>query len=49
VCTVKKVSDFPVPNRDFINKTPWPGIIKIFTAMESLVSDIPIPDCSREN
>jgi|688.fasta_scaffold617616_1 hypothetical protein len=32
--TVKKVNDFPVP---------WPGIIKLFPARESLVSEMKIP------
>jgi hypothetical protein len=33
--TVKEVSDFP---------SIWPGIIKLFPARESLVSDIPAED-----
>ncbi len=35
-CTVKKFIDFPV--------SPWPGIIKLLQARESLVSDIPAED-----
>jgi hypothetical protein len=39
--TVKKVADFPVPRRDCTDQTlPWRGIILVFPARESLVSDI---------
>ncbi len=38
--TVKKVSDFPVPSRDVNNQT----LPELFTAGESLVSDIPAGD-----
>jgi hypothetical protein len=38
--TVKKVSDFPQPGCHLPN-SPWPGIIKIFSARESFVGDIP--------
>ncbi len=47
VITVKKVSDFPFPNRQtgmHLPKSPCPGIIKLFPARESLVSDIPAGD-----
>jgi hypothetical protein len=38
--TVKK--GFPSPERMSLTKnSPWPGIIKLFPALESLVSDIP--------
>jgi hypothetical protein len=37
----KKVSNFPVPRRDVTHQSPWPGIIKLFPARVSLVSDIP--------
>ncbi len=40
--TVKKISDFPVPSWDVT--TPWPGIIELFPARDSLVSDIPAGD-----
>jgi hypothetical protein len=40
----KKVSGFPVPSRDVTNQTPWPGIIYLFHARESLVIDIPAGD-----
>jgi hypothetical protein len=36
----KKVSDFSVHSRDVTNQTPWPGIIKLFPARESLVSGV---------
>jgi hypothetical protein len=39
----KKGCDFSIPKRNETN-SPWPGIIKLFTAMESLVSDIPAGD-----
>jgi hypothetical protein len=39
--TVKKVIDFPVPSRDVTYQSvPLAGIIKLFPATESLVSDI---------
>ncbi len=38
----------PVPRRDVTNmNSPWPRIIKLFPARESLVIDIPAGD--REN
>jgi hypothetical protein len=48
--TVKKkvsVSGFLVPSRDVMSPTKlslWPGIIKLFPARQSLVSDIPAVD-----
>jgi hypothetical protein len=44
--SVKNVSDFPVPSRDVTYQTlpAWLGIIKLFPARESLVSDIPAGD-----
>jgi hypothetical protein len=44
--TVKKVCDFPVPSQAGCHKpnSPWPGIIKLFPARESLVSDNPAGD-----
>ncbi len=36
----KTVSDIPVPSRD----GGWAGIIKLFLARESLISDIPAGD-----
>ncbi len=42
--TIKKVIHFPVPSRDVTNHSPWLGIIKLFPARESLVSDIPSGD-----
>ncbi len=45
VYTVKKVRGFPVPSRDVTYQTlPWPGKIKLFPAMESMVGDIPAGD-----
>ncbi len=41
-CTVKKVSDFPVPSRDA-------GNYKLFPAWKSLVSDIPARDGKLAN
>ncbi len=39
-------NDFPVPSRDVTNQpnSLWTGIIKLFLAWESLVSDIPAGD-----
>jgi hypothetical protein len=50
----KKVSHFPVHSRDVTYQTlpgnsPWPGIIKLFPARESLVSDIPAGDGKMAN
>jgi hypothetical protein len=44
--TVKKVTDFPFPSRNvtYQPNSPWPGIIQIFPARESLVIDIPAGD-----
>ncbi len=40
--TVKKVIVFPVLSWDVAKQnSPWPGIIKLFPARESLISDIP--------
>jgi hypothetical protein len=39
----QKVIDFPDPSRD-ATTSPWPGMIKLFPAKESLVSDIPARD-----
>ncbi len=41
--TVKKrLAHIPLPSRDVTNQTlPWPRIIKLIPARESLVSDIP--------
>jgi hypothetical protein len=36
----KKISDFPVPSRNDTHQTHSPGIIKLFPAWESFVSDI---------
>jgi hypothetical protein len=47
--TVKKVSDFPFPSRDVTNQSPWPGIIKLLPARESLVSNIPAWDGNIAN
>jgi hypothetical protein len=49
IYTVKKVGRFPVPRRD-VNKpnSPWPGIMKIFPSIESLVSDIPAGKGKRQ-
>jgi hypothetical protein len=39
------VNNFPVPSRDVTKKnSSCPGIIKLFPARESLVSDIPAGD-----
>ncbi len=41
----KKISGFPVPSRDVTDQIlPGRGIIKLFTARECLVSDIPAGD-----
>jgi hypothetical protein len=47
----KKVRGFPVPSRDVTGHchSPWPGIMKLFTARESLVSDIPAVDGKTAN
>ncbi len=43
--TVKKGYRFPRPQAGMsLTKIPWPGIIKLFPARESLVSDIPAED-----
>jgi hypothetical protein len=47
--TVKKASGFPVPRRDVTHQTPWRGIIKLFPARESFVSDIPAGDGKTAN
>ncbi len=48
--TVKKVSDFPVYSWDVTYpNSPWPGVIKLFLARESLVSDIPAGDVKIAN
>jgi hypothetical protein len=48
--TVKKGYPFPIPSRDVTNpNSPWPGIIKLFPARESLVSDIPAGDGKNYN
>jgi hypothetical protein len=41
--TVKKDNDFPDPSQPgcHLPNSPWAGIIKLFPARESLVSDIP--------
>jgi hypothetical protein len=43
----KKIIVFPVPSRD--PNSHWPGIIKLFPARESLVSDIPAGDRKNDN
>jgi hypothetical protein len=49
-CTVKNVSDIPVPSRDVTYQTlPWEGKIKLFPHRESLVSDIPAGDGNVAN
>ncbi len=44
LCTVKKVSGFPVPSRDVTDKTLPGREFELFPARESLVSDIPAGD-----
>jgi hypothetical protein len=44
----RKFSDVPVPSRDVTN-APWPGIVKLFLAGESLVSDIQAGDGNIAN
>ncbi len=46
--TVKKVSGFPIQDVTYQN-FPWPGIIWIFPARESLVSDILAGDLKTAN
>ncbi len=46
--TVKKVIDFPVPGCHWPNSF-WAGIIKLFQARDSLVSDIPAGDGKINN
>jgi hypothetical protein len=47
------VISFPVPSRDVTNQTPpespWQGIIKLFPARESSVSDISAGDGENHN
>ncbi len=47
----KKVCCFPVPSRDvtYVPNSPWAGIIKLFPARESLVSDTPAGDGKTAN
>jgi hypothetical protein len=42
--TVKKVINFPVPAGMSLTNSPLSGIIKVFLARKSLVSDIPTGD-----
>jgi hypothetical protein len=48
-CTVKKFAIFPSQARMSLTNSPWPGIIKLFTARETLVSDIPAGDRKTAN
>ncbi len=49
-CTVKKGSRFSCPQpRCHLPNSAWPGIIKLFPARESLVSDIPAEDGKISN
>ncbi len=47
--TVRKGYRVPVPSRDVIYHSPWPGIIKLFPASERLDSDIPAGDGKNYN
>ncbi len=40
----KKVIVYPIPSWEALTKLPWPGIINLFPARESLVIDIPAGD-----
>jgi hypothetical protein len=50
-CTVKKVSDIPVPMQPGcrLPNSSWAGIIRFFPPRESLVGDIPDGDGSVAN
>jgi hypothetical protein len=46
----KKGYRFPVPSRDVTNLIlPWPGMIKLFPARESLVGDITTEEGKNDN
>ncbi len=48
--TVKKVIGFSRPQQGcHLPNSPWPGILKLFSARESLVSDIPAGDGKTGN
>jgi hypothetical protein len=47
--TEKKLSFFRPQPEYHLQNYPWPGIVKLFPAMESLVSDIPAGDGEKEN
>jgi hypothetical protein len=47
--TVKKVYDLPVLSGGHQPNFRWPGIIKIFPARESLISDVPAGDGKTAN
>jgi hypothetical protein len=46
---IKRLASFPSPAGLSLTKLSWPGIIKLFPAKESLVSDIPAWDGKNDN